>query len=106
MLLSRQMLCYLVQLLSAVWVGELKLKLFQWVQSYSVLLQPLGDEGMSVGREVVLFLAHWELCLGMDIPTAVQGGEDVKWLVPCAVESMDALNVVARVDIHLHVRKQ
>ena len=71
-----------------------------------MLLQPLHGEGMSVSREVVLFLAHWERCLGIHIPTAAQGGEDVKWLVPLAVESMDVLNVVASEDIHLHVRKQ
>ena len=55
---------------------------------------------MPVGREVVLFLAHWELCVG--IPPAAQCGEDVEWLLLLAVESMDALNMVGT---YLHVGK-
>ena len=102
MLFLGQRFHYLVQLLSVLWAAELKAKLFQWVQTYSVPLhvQPLGGEGMAVGREVVLFLAHWELGLG--IPPAAQCGEDVEWLL-LAVDKVDVLNMVAREDIYLQV---
>lgn len=66
-----------------------------------MLLQPLDGEGLSVGREVILFLAHWELCLGISTPAHC--GEVLEWLLHFAVENID---VVAKDDIHLRVRKQ
>ena len=56
---------------------------------------------MAVGREVVQFQSHWELCWG--IPPAAQCGKDVEWLLLLAVEYMDMLNMVATEDTYLHV---
>ena len=105
MLFLGEAFCYLVQLLSALWAEELTMKLSQWVQSYSVPLhvQPLVGKEMAVDREMVLFLAHWELGLG--IPPAAQHGEDVEWLLLLAVENMDALNMVVKNDLYLNVGK-
>lgn len=65
-----------------------------------MLLQPLGDERMAVGRKVALFPAHWKLCLG--ISTAAQCGEVVEWLLHLDV---DNTNMIAKDDTHLYVRK-
>ena len=94
---------YLVQLLSVLWAAELKMKLLQWVQSYSVPfhVQALVGEEMAVRREVVLFLAYWELGLG--IPPAAQCGGDVEWLLLLAVENIDVLYLVDREDMYLYM---
>ena len=94
MLFLGEAFCYLVLLLSALSAEELKMKLFQWVQTYSLPLhvQPLVGEEMAVGREVVLFR---ELC------QAAQHGEEMEWLL-LAVENVDMLNMVAKDDMYLH----
>ena len=56
---------------------------------------------MAVDWEVVLFLAHWELSLG--IPPAAQCGEDVEWLLLLAVENIHVLNLVDREDKYLYM---